>query len=570
MLKNKYILSLSLLVSIPVCAMERPPRLDAKPAGKSAAKASAKAAAAPVVAAMPKLVLKASAKPAAAVANTKHTCNVCFDEKNALEMRKLACGHSYCLECLRGNIQTAVRDKQTQALRCFDPSCKRPIEIDDLRKIVYDKNTHNQINDIQLQEWLTQQANIKYCPTPNCHFSFVNERADQFTHKCPDCQKEYCGKCMHPHTPITSCAQAEQERNLANDRNAQERANQAWQEANTKPCPQCGTRIEKNAGCMHMKCTRCQYHFCWICLNPWQGHDNFYACNYRPDLQQAHNQRQQVPAQQQEQITQQNAHLLFARDPRGFVNIVRNRHDLRIAIDMEFAERFMRLSCEQQGQWTARIEQLSAQNWWEYSRNIVQHWYNELEHIEPFAFNIRTHNLTQEGTFMTQFAANRERNILSRQLAERITQWIIEQSPQELIMFHNINTDIGIFVCETSLSRERLQVILDQASRHFRNEIENQPAQVAQQRVLEVRNGIIVSLPNVPIALFDRYANYIRDLATEAFGRGTTVAFIRPREGSIIPGSITLWYGDGRPVGEAALQRLVDEAHNHFANQNNR
>lgn len=38
---------------------------------------------------------------------------------------------------------------------------------------------------------------------------------------------------------------------------------------NTKPCPQCGNRIEKNAGCMHMYC-KCTYQFCWVCLgNHW-------------------------------------------------------------------------------------------------------------------------------------------------------------------------------------------------------------------------------------------------------------------------------------------------------------
>lgn len=37
----------------------------------------------------------------------------------------------------------------------------------------------------------------------------------------------------------------------------------------TKSCPGCGSRIEKNEGCMHMTCTKCRYEFCWECLGPW-------------------------------------------------------------------------------------------------------------------------------------------------------------------------------------------------------------------------------------------------------------------------------------------------------------
>jgi hypothetical protein len=519
--------------------MERPPHLNnAKPA------------------ATPKVVLKAAAKPAPAVANTKSTCAVCFDDKTALDTRTLACGHKFCLDCLRGNIQTAVKDKQTQALKCFDPSCKRPIDIADLRKIVYDKNTQNQINDIQLQEWLTQQANIKHCPTTNCHFSFVNERADQFTHKCPDCKAEYCGKCLHTHNPRTTCAQAEQERNLANDKNAQEQATRAWQEANTKPCPQCNARIEKNAGCMHMNCRQCKYHYCWNCLGPWAGHNDYYNCpNRATNPLQPHAQARQ----QEEEITWQNMHLIFAQDPRGFVNIVRNRRDLQIGITMEFAERFMRLSCEQQGQWTARVTQLLEEDAWNYSRQIYTSWISELERLEPFTLRATDYYATQEGTFVATVGMNRE---LNHQLVSQIQEWIINNNLQDMITFNGWN-------CETSLSRERFQQILDQASRHFRDQIPNQPAQPeAPRRVLEVRNNMIYSLPNIPAYVFQQYATYIARFINDIYGARFQVD-IELSEPGIHPGMILIREQETlNLIPNLNLRRLVDEAHNHFANLN--
>lgn len=543
MLKTNYILSLSLLISIPVCAMERPPHLNnAKPA------------------ATPKVVLKAAAKPAPAVANTKSTCAVCFDDKTALDTRTLACGHKFCLDCLRSNIQTAVNDKQAQALKCFDPSCKRPIDIADLRKIIYDKDTQNQINNVQFDKWLTTQENIKHCPTTNCHFSFVNERADQFTHQCPDCKAEYCGKCMHPHNPRTSCDQAAQDRNLANDRNAQERANQAWQEANTKPCPQCGTRIEKNEGCMHMNCSHCRHHFCWICLNPWQGHNNYYTCNYRPDLQQAHNNLNNQPQRQQEEnITWENAHVIFARDPRGFVNSLRTRNDLHLPITMEFAERFMNLSCENQGNWTARITNLIQQDVNHYWGNISTHWETQLQHLEPFRLSIRSYSATNEGTFRASIIYNRGLNILTGAVTNQIQEWIINNNPQDLIMFNG-------WTCETSLSQTRLQEVLNQAAAHFRNRIPNNVAQpvvpllyVNNRHLIWVRGGIYNN-PNYN-QNYHRYANFIAEYVQQIYGNTFT---------TIINADHIFIYetATGSSIQNEGLQVLVDMVHYHFANQN--
>ncbi|ORY56900.1 uncharacterized protein BCR38DRAFT_355178, partial [Pseudomassariella vexata] len=45
----------------------------------------------------------------------------------------------------------------------------------------------------------------------------------------------------------------------------EEDASQATVQKTTKPCPGCGWAIEKNEGCAHMTCAKCEFEFCYDC-----------------------------------------------------------------------------------------------------------------------------------------------------------------------------------------------------------------------------------------------------------------------------------------------------------------
>ncbi|KAH8065522.1 hypothetical protein JL720_12755 [Aureococcus anophagefferens] len=93
------------------------------------------------------------------------------------------------------------------------------------------------------------------------------------------CGCNFCMRCgEEAHSPASCGLIAQWTEKCQNE---SETAN--WILANTKRCPKCQTRIEKNQGCNHMNCSQCKYEFCWMCMGDWADHGattgGFYKCN---------------------------------------------------------------------------------------------------------------------------------------------------------------------------------------------------------------------------------------------------------------------------------------------------
>ncbi|KAL8455398.1 hypothetical protein Emag_000782 [Eimeria magna] len=90
------------------------------------------------------------------------------------------------------------------------------------------------------------------------------------------CGARFCVMCGNePHRPVSCRVIAAWAR-----KNVREADSVAWISCNTQPCPKCRRPIQKDMGCMHMRCY-CQHEFCWLCLGDWKQHStlSFYRCN---------------------------------------------------------------------------------------------------------------------------------------------------------------------------------------------------------------------------------------------------------------------------------------------------
>jgi ariadne-1 len=120
-------------------------------------------------------------------------------------------------------------------------------------------------------------ANSKGCE----HVIRVYDLDEKWPDYTPDitvacqCGDLFCLKCKGiAHEPLTCELFAEWDPKIG--QNFDEMQFMKYVIGNTKPCPACGTPIEKNDGCMHMTC-KCKAEWCWLCLKNHMNHD-FKGC----------------------------------------------------------------------------------------------------------------------------------------------------------------------------------------------------------------------------------------------------------------------------------------------------
>lgn len=205
-------------------------------------------------------------------------CAICFTSlQNNDSIVKLPCHCVSCSDCLTSWIATQATELHYQThekIPCMIATCKQPFEI----KLIFDQLTEgqqNMVNDILFDVYLKKTEDIRKCPNNNCSYAGIIDPS-------MSCRNNLeCGFCGGQWREKLHYTTTEKVKEFILNGNTQknEIMSDFWQEAFTRRCPKCNVHIQKNGGCNHMTCKKCQYEFCWLCFQQHQKH-NRKVCAY--------------------------------------------------------------------------------------------------------------------------------------------------------------------------------------------------------------------------------------------------------------------------------------------------
>jgi ariadne-1 len=179
-------------------------------------------------------------------------CEICMDEDgfDPSEMISMPCGHEFCETCWYGYIANAL-EKGPLCVRetCPQAGCRELLSEEEVGRAAPDLLP--KFENYQLRSFVETYGLTRWCPGPGCgQVALAPGSGGVFADtggvaKCNACDTSFCLKCgVEPHAPVTCQHLARWHEKC---RNESETAN--WILANTKPCPKCSSRIEKNQGC---------------------------------------------------------------------------------------------------------------------------------------------------------------------------------------------------------------------------------------------------------------------------------------------------------------------------------
>jgi hypothetical protein len=175
-------------------------------------------------------------------------CIVCGEEQHREELAR-PCEHGYCAGCLQDGFKAALASRTP--FKC----CKKALSIGVCLGLSAEFVTEYEEMMLELST-----PNPMYCCNAQCA-KFLPPRvvvADVGT--CEKCRSQTCRHCKRRAHPGTFCREdkeTEAVKDLARKK--------GW-----KTCPGCNHLIERQSGCLHMICSRCQTAFCYRCSKRWK------------------------------------------------------------------------------------------------------------------------------------------------------------------------------------------------------------------------------------------------------------------------------------------------------------
>ncbi|XP_045114482.1 ankyrin repeat and IBR domain-containing protein 1-like isoform X2 [Portunus trituberculatus] len=238
-------------------------------------------------------------------------CEICYGEMRSWELQEhggASCKHQFCATCWESYLSLKIQEGGAHHILCPAVRCNILVDVDFIEKMVSPEIARKYLQ-FDIQAFVERNKTIKWCPLPGCGravkfpeaeletqpFYFPNTKPPPKTSHAVDCGNGhfFCWECLgEAHSPSgceqwvewqSKVAEVKPEELRISSGETEDAANFLWLVTNSKPCPNCKSPIQKNEGCNHMKCSKCKFDFCWVCLESWKKHSSatggYFRCN---------------------------------------------------------------------------------------------------------------------------------------------------------------------------------------------------------------------------------------------------------------------------------------------------
>ncbi|XP_075269404.1 cullin-9 isoform X4 [Opisthocomus hoazin] len=211
-------------------------------------------------------------------------CPVCVNQLCPTEKPPtLCCMHYCCKLCWREYLTTRIEQNMVVNCTCPISECRAQPTTAFIRSIVSSEEIIAKYEKALLRGYVECCSNLTWCTNPQGCDQILLKDGLGYGVACSKCSWISCFNCNFPeaHYPA-SCSHMSQ---WVDDDGYYEGMTSEAQSKHlakliSKHCPSCQAQIEKNEGCLHMTCAKCNHGFCWRCLKPWRPtHKDYYNCS---------------------------------------------------------------------------------------------------------------------------------------------------------------------------------------------------------------------------------------------------------------------------------------------------
>ena len=187
-------------------------------------------------------------------------CEICLLDINPADGLILKdCIHRFCKACIINTIKYSTEAE----IRCPHPDCLGVITDREIRCFISYEDYDVLLDRSLRQAEISMKASY-HCKTLNCigWVEVNSKKIERF--RCQVCMKINCIPCQAVHESFT-CRQYREEWKMEIQQ-SKRLIETLMKEKKIKKCPKCNVLIEKNLGCDHIKCIKCQQDFQWSSL----------------------------------------------------------------------------------------------------------------------------------------------------------------------------------------------------------------------------------------------------------------------------------------------------------------